>query len=254
MSILQTTPPDSVAGGRSASADLPPEDALRTGMRMSMDEFERRSTLAEQRGSLERHEMIEGVVYVMPPSDNKYHASPGLRLGTLVGLYRLLTVGVDAGDAGGFRAASSWVGPDYWLKIGSADSKQTDLIGEAAAMAELCVEVSNSSLAYDLTKKRDLYQKHGVREYLVYDVRGGAILVFVRDEATGRLEQVDLDDGVFCSGVFPGLHLNLQAVVDGDGMAAHQTLMAAIDTDEHRAFVASLAEAGRQKESAEEST
>lgn len=40
---------------------------------------------------------------------------------------------------------------------------------------ELIVEVANSSSAYDLNQKKAAYQRNGVREYMVFLVREGAV-------------------------------------------------------------------------------
>jgi Uma2 family endonuclease len=41
----------------------------------------------------------------------------------------------------------------------------------------LLIEISDSTLAYDLRRKANLYRQYGVREYWVVDVNAGAVHV-----------------------------------------------------------------------------
>ena len=50
--------------------------------------------------------------------------------------------------------------------------------------ADLVVEVSDSSLAFDTNQKRLLYAKAGIREYWVVDINGRRLLVY-RDPQAG---------------------------------------------------------------------
>ena len=51
-------------------------------------------------------------------------------------------------------------------------------------MAELVIEVADSSLDFDTNEKRLLYAKAGIREYWVVDINGRRLLVY-RDPQAG---------------------------------------------------------------------
>ena len=71
----------------------------------------------------------------------------------------------------------------------------------------MVVEVASSSASYDLHSKLRVYEKHGVREYLVWRVRDEAFDWFVR--RGDRFEKLPTAaDGVLRSEVFPGLWLD----------------------------------------------
>ena len=53
----------------------------------------------------------------------------------------------------------------------------------AAKELTLLVEVSDTTLRYDSTRKRDLYARAVVREYWVYDLKGKKVLVHQKLEA-----------------------------------------------------------------------
>lgn len=80
---------------------------------------------------------------------------------------------------------------------------------------KLIVEVAASSASYDLHAKKNAYRRNGVREYLVWRVY---------DEEIDWWELVDgeyqplphSEDGLIESRVFPGLRLDVPAMLAGD--------------------------------------
>ena len=151
---------------------MPPGSEIADGMRLGIDEFERRATLARRLGSRDRFELLDGVVSMSPPPGAHDHAVPGNKIARLLGSYEESTPGTIAGDNGGFRTDRTWVGPDYFLLIDPACGGQIGDWQTHVALPELCVAIANTSLATDLTTKKDLYARYGTQEYLVHDVRG----------------------------------------------------------------------------------
>ena len=104
---------------------------------------------------------------------------------------------------------------------------------------ELVAEVAASSVAVDLNAKFRAYQRNGVREYLVWRVEDRAIDWFAL--RGGRFERVQPDaQGVLRSDVFPGLWLNVTAILRDDMASVLKTLQLGLDTPEHAAFKARL--------------
>jgi Uma2 family endonuclease len=104
---------------------------------------------------------------------------------------------------------------------------------------ELIVEVAASSVSYDLHQKLDVYRRTGVREYVVERTEDGAIDWFVLRE--GRyVRQEAAADGLLRSEVFPGLWLDVAALLRGDLKALRAAVERGVATPEHAAFATRL--------------
>jgi Uma2 family endonuclease len=104
---------------------------------------------------------------------------------------------------------------------------------------ELAVEVSASSVSYDLNEKRTVYCRCGVREYVVWRVPEGGLDWFVLRE--DRFERLEPDAaGIYRSERFPGLWLDAGALLRGDLRALFQALQAGLANPEHAEFVIRL--------------
>lgn len=81
---------------------------------------------------------------------------------------------------------------------------------------DLVVEVAASSASHDLNAKMHVYRRNGVREYIVWQIYEERIDWF-RLNADGVYEPVAPEsDGTIESDVFPGLRLNVPALMRGD--------------------------------------
>jgi Uma2 family endonuclease len=104
---------------------------------------------------------------------------------------------------------------------------------------ELIVEVSSATESIDLHAKKQDYQKAGVREYVVLAVRSQQVLWFILQRAKYR--EVPLPaDGVFRSRVFPGLWLDVEAMLANQRKRVLAALKQGLATAEHASFVAKL--------------
>ena len=186
--------------------------ALNSGDHMDREEFERRYSC---RPDIKKAELIAGVVYVASPVRTFEHADPHALLVTILGAYRIVTPGVLLSDNGTYRCPDgSTVQPDVTLRYSTAHGGTSRLDREhyLAGVPELCAEVAGSSKGYDLFEKKALYERLGVREYIVWQtederidwwvLRGGAYLALPADE-----------HGKIASEVFPGLALDLPALL-----------------------------------------
>jgi Uma2 family endonuclease len=89
---------------------------------------------------------------------------------------------------------------------------------------ELVCEIAASSAAVDLYDKFRAYQRNGIAEYLIWLTAEERVLWFqLHDEEFREQEPVD---GVLESAVFPGLRLDLKALLAGDRKALAAALLA----------------------------
>lgn len=217
------------------SADPPP---LEPGDRLTADEFERRY---EAMPDGTKAELIEGIVY-MQAAAKLSHGRPFGLMSTWIGNYSIATPGTEyALDATDRLDDSNQPQPDIALFIDSESGGQTTISddGYLTGGAELVVEIAGSSVAIDRGPKLRTYERHGVREYLIYRVAKQTIEWYVRRENSLVLVRPD-DDGVHRSEVFPGLWLDVAAALKRDGVATMATLDKGINSDSHAAFVKSL--------------
>ena len=188
---------------------------LESGDRLTRAEFERRYSC---RPDIKKAELVEGVVYVASPVRITKHAQPHLHVATWLGVYRSRTGGVIAGDNGTVRLdLDNEPQPDAFLAWdrehgGQAKLEEDDYLEGAP---ELVVEVAASSAAYDLHDKLRAYRRNGVREYIVWQILEERIDWFrLRD---GEYVSLEPDEGgIVNSEVFPGLRLDVAAMLRGD--------------------------------------
>jgi Uma2 family endonuclease len=131
--------------------------------------------------------------------------------------------------------------PDATLRILSEYGGQSQVEGDYPVGApELIAEVAASSLPQDLGVKMKLYERMGVRDYLIADTR------------SRRLHWKELDngqylplepgaDGVFRSRQFPGLWLDEAALWTIDLPRLFAVVQQGLATPDHADFVARLA-------------
>ena len=221
---------------------IPP---LHNGDRLTRAEFERRY---EAMPPNVKAELIEGVVYMLTSVRLKSHGTPHSLVVGWLSIYATATPGVIPADNATARFdPDNEPQPDALLFIDPACGGQARISNDdyLEGAPELAVEVAASSASYDLHDKKRAYRRNGVREYLVWRTRDEAFDWFVlEDERYVRLEPGE--DGVIRSRVFPGLHLDVQALLEGDGAAVLDVVRAGTKTDAHSAFVRKMEE--RRKE------
>jgi Uma2 family endonuclease len=230
-----------------ASVEAPQLDAippLRHGDRMTAREFERRYRAMPH---VKKAELIEGVVLMASPVRARMHSTPQSWLNGWLFVYRAHTPGVESGDHGTVRMDGRNVPqPDGLLYIlreyGGQSSISRDDYLEGAP--ELVAEVAASSQGFDSGTKLAMYQRNGVREYLLYRSEESEVLWY--ELRAGRYEPIQPDsDGILRSRVFPGLWLDASALLSGDAPRMLEVLQQGLASPEHAAFAAAL---GRRRE------
>ena len=175
------------------------------------------------------------------PSPVRYDAH-GQPHATLLGpllLYAAHTPGVGIADNATVRLdLDNEVQPDVLLRIESPETGQSKVStdGYLQGAPELVAEVAASSASYDLHDKLHVYRRNGVREYLIWRTQEHRIDCYrlVEDE----YQPLAQDGGIILSRAFPGLHLDVRALLQGDAATALATVQAGLDTTEHHAFAA----------------
>ena len=115
-----------------------------------------------------------------------------------------------------------------------------DAEGYIVGGPEFVAEVADRGTAdLDMGAKRRLYQRCGVREYLVW-LTEEATLHWHRLHEGQYHEQLPDSEGRLRSVVFPGLWLNAAALLRRDLAAVLTTVQQGVSSAEHAAFVATL--------------
>jgi len=187
---------------------------LESGDRLSRAEFERRYALVPANINAE---LIEGVVYVAAALRYNRHGRPhSLIMGWLM-TYEAARSGVEVADNTTVRLDdNNEPQPDAILRVeenygGQSRISEDDYVEGAP---ELIVEIASSSASYDLHDKLIAYQRNGVREYLVWLVEENEFRWYVLEKGTYRQQKPDRD--LLSSPFFPGLRLDVSALLAGD--------------------------------------
>ena len=230
---------------RPREVQVPP---LEPGDRLTRVEFERRY---DAMPDLKKAELIEGVVHMPSPLRFRRHGKPSRHLSAWLGVYQAATPGVRGADNASIRLdMDNEPQPDSLLLIDPDCGGQVRISDDdyIEGGPELAAEISSSSVSYDLGDKLQVFRRHGVREYLVWRVLDREIDWFVSRE--GRFEKLPLDgSGWHKSEVFPGLWLDVPAMLRGDLATVLAVLRQGLESPEHAAFVERLQRAGRDKAS-----
>lgn len=233
----------SVATPRSLprKAAAPP---LQPGDRLSREEFERR---VEEMPESAKVELIDGRVYMPPPAYEEHHGSPHMAVNFFIASYWMTTPGVIAADNSSLRLdMKNLPQPDTYLRILESHGGRTcrTKAGYIEGAPELVVEVAASSVSYDLHDKLEAYRRNGVNEYIVWRTYENAINWFVLGSARYK-PLLPKSNGVLCSKVFPGLWLDVPALLRLDLARVRDVLAQGVASSEHADFVAKLASAAK---------
>ncbi len=208
---------------------------LENGDQLTRHEFELRYHMSD----LRKAELIEGIVYVASPLRIKSHGEPHGNLITWVGTYKAVTPGLV-------------LGIEPTVRLDLANEPQPDVVlfipGQQAVISdddyiegapELIIEVAASSAAIDLHAKKQVYQRNQVQEYIVWRTLDQQLDWFrLQDNDDARIA---LDrDKILRSQVFPGLWLDVEALLSNNLGQVLAVLQRGIQSPEHTEFVLKL--------------
>jgi Uma2 family endonuclease len=228
-----------VAAGTHVAVDPSDVPALENGDRLTRSEFERRYHAMPR---LKKAELIEGVVYIPSPVRMTQHGEPHAHVMVWLGHYAARSPWIRVADNSTVRLdLDNEPQPDAVLVVDPSRGGQVriDDEGYLEGAPELVAEVASSSASYDLHAKLHAYRRNRVREYVVWRVLDRAIDWFVwRD---GEYDRLGTDSsGVIRSEVFPGLWLDVAALVRGDLGQVLAVLDRGLESAVHQGFVSRL--------------
>jgi len=242
---MTSSPVKSLTSQTVTTQHLPP---LENGDRLIRPEFERRY---QAMPGLKKAELIEGVVYMASPLRFKFHAEPHGRLITWLGVYQAATPQVQMGIEPTVRLdIDNELQPDGVLLISQESGGKSTLTveGYLEGAPELVVEIAASSAAIDLGDKKRAYRRSGIQEYLIWQVFDQKIDWFSLENGD-YISLLPNQEGVICSLVFPGLWLDISAMLNGNMSRVLDILKAGINSVEHQEFIQKLtaAQSGEAK-------
>jgi Uma2 family endonuclease len=216
-------------------AKVPP---LRNGDHLDRDEFERRYSAMPE---VKKAELIEGVVYMPSPLRFDEHGEQHAHLMIWLGMYHVHTPGARVGDNATVRLdLNNEPQPDAVLIIDPQRGGRVTLTdGYVTGGPELVAEVAASTVSIARNAKLRAYQRNGVQEYVLWRVEDQAIDWFVLRGGQYAPLRVG-SDGIVRSEVFPGLWLDVRALLARDMMRVLAVLGQGLASPEHAAFVARL--------------
>lgn len=188
---------------------------LESGDRLTRAEFERRYSA---RPDIKKAELVEGVVYVASPVRTPDHGQPHFDMTTWLGVFVAANPGlIRATDATVRLDADNELQPDLCLARDKehGGSCSIDEDGYLTGAPELIVEIAASSASYDLGAKMHVYRRNGVREYIVWQILEQRMDWFRLNEGAYPAVAPDAR-GVIESAAFPGLKLDVPAMLRGD--------------------------------------
>ncbi len=212
---------------------------LCNGDRMKQPEFHKRYQAYPEDV---RFELVGGVVYMASPL-RLTHSNYDDELGFALGTYRLATPGVEVlHNATAILGEESEPQPDLGLRVlpeygGRSRTTEDDYV---EGPPELLAEIAHSSRAIDMNQKRDDYQQAGVLEYLVLCVEERELHWF--HFPSRRMIRPDRK-GVARSRVFPGLWIDVAALLERDGSRLAAAVQRGLAAPAHAAFVRRLEKA-----------
>ncbi|MBA4191737.1 MAG: Uma2 family endonuclease [Planctomycetaceae bacterium] len=219
---------------RIPAVEIPP---LRDGDRLTREEFEQRWDAMPE---VKNAELIEGVVHMAPLSRD--HGTPHFNLITWLGMYQMLTPGIEGGDNCSIRFDDrNMPQPDALLRILESHGGRCRVTPDRYLEGgpELLAEVSRTTADDDLGAKREVYRRHKVPEYIVWRVADRELDWFIlRGDYYFVIDPGA--DGILRSEVFPGLWLDAAALIRGDSARVLTVAQLGHGSPEHAAFIAEL--------------
>ncbi|MBD2394953.1 Uma2 family endonuclease [Cyanobacterium aponinum FACHB-4101] len=214
---------------------IPP---LENGDRLNRIEFEKRTqTIAEHI----KTELINGVVYMAAALKYEGHGLPHSYIMGWLAFYMANTPGVELADNATVRLdLDNQPQPDALLRIKKGGQSKVSKDDYIEGAPELIVEIAGSSASYDLYDKLQVYRRHGVREYIVWQVYEKKIDWFYWNE--GKYLTFDPDSsGLIESKVFPGLVLAVNSLLNYNLADVLSVLQKYLNTGKHLEFIKNLA-------------
>lgn len=213
---------------------------LYSGDKLTASEFLRRF---EAMPEVKKAELIHGIVYMASPVRAKQHGTPDSIMQGWLFTYMASTPGTRVAANSTVRFdADNVPQPDALLMIESGGQAKMGKDGYIHGAPELVIEIAASSVSLDLHEKKDAYRRAGVQEYLVWRTEDQVVDWFVlEEEVYVRLNPAK--NGTLQSRCFPGLVLDVPALLKEDAAALLSRLNKSMGKPAHQAFTKRLKKA-----------
>ncbi|CCQ49932.1 Uma2 family endonuclease [Crocosphaera watsonii] len=213
-----------------STVKIPP---LENGDRLTRLEFE---TRYQKMTHVKKAELIEGIVYMGSPLRINKHGEPHADIMGWLTVYKAFTPNVQTGDNATVRLdPENEPQPDALLRIEKGGQSIISEDGYVEGAPELIVEIAASTVSIDLHGKLKAYRRNQVQEYVVWRVDDNEIDWFrLKDEKYIKL-QAD-ENGIIKSEIYPGLWLDVTALLKGDLVKVLDVLKQGIETPAHTNF------------------
>lgn len=210
---------------------IPP---LENGDRLTRIEFEIRY---EKMPHLKKAELIEGIVYMGSPLRINQHGEPHADILVWLGLYKSLTPNLQLGDNSTVRLdEDNEPQPDALLRIKKGGQSTISKDDYVEGAPELIVEIAASTVSIDLHDKFKAYRRNKVQEYLVWRVQDQEFDWFRLREGK-YIKLLPDEQGIIKSEVYPGLWLDVNALITGNLAKVLDIVQQGMATKEHQDFV-----------------
>jgi Uma2 family endonuclease len=213
--------------------------SLHNGDSMTQEEFHAIYSLMPEDF---RAELIEGEVFILcEPIGFDTHGRQDNDLAGWLATYRAETpAAISTGPATTILDGKNQVEPDVQMRInpeyGGKWTKEGKFVKGAP---ELAVEIAYSTRNIDLGRKKRTYQRNGVQEYLVYRTEDRAVDWWELQDGN-YVPLPRSEDGSIASRVFPGLVLDVPALLRGDLKAVLDRQRTQLGHGPHAEFCKSL--------------
>ena len=186
--------------------------------------------------NVQKAELIEGIVYMGSPLRINKHGEPHADIMGWLTVYKAFTPNEQTGDNATVRLdPENEPQPDALLRIEKGGQSIISEDGYVEGAPELIVEIAASTVSIDLHDKLKAYRRNQVQEYVVWRVDDNEIDWFrLKDEKYIKL-QAD-ENGIIKSEIYPGLWLDVTALLKGDLVKVLDVLKQGIDTYDHTNF------------------
>ncbi|AFZ54467.1 Uma2 family endonuclease [Cyanobacterium aponinum] len=213
---------------------IPP---MENGDRLNSIEFEKLShTIPEN----VKTELINGVVYMAATLRYEGHGLPHSLIITWLGFYMANTPGVELADKATVRLdLDNQPQPDALLRIKKGGQSRVSKDDYIEGAPELIVEIAGSTASYDLHDKLQVYRRHGVKEYIVWQVYSRKIDWFYLHEGKYLTFEPD-GEGLIESKVFPGLVLAVNSLLEYNLAKVLSILQKQLNSEKHSFFIQKL--------------
>jgi Uma2 family endonuclease len=212
--------------------------ALQNGDRLRSQEFLRRY---EEMPEIKRAELIDGVVYMGRPV-SAAHGEPDGLIHTWLGFYAAHTPGVRLfSNTTVLLDAENTPQPDACLCFKPGQGGRTRITSKKylAGPLELITEIAASSASIDLHDKMNAYARNGVAEYLVWLTLERRCDWFLLENENYVPLPPELR-GVLRSRAFPGLVLDVGALLAVNASKVLAALQRGLASAGHRTFVSRI--------------